>query len=190
MEAGRRGRAAGSAGRPRPHAPGPAAPPFGAVGAREAGGGEVSRSETGPVPAEPASRPQPGGFDHTAHFRDKGRGLMLTPGGRIPQTRGSRRSDPVARVRIMYWKQIPYGVRAQDESGQVTRPLPPAFQEAIDSLAMLIGATAAEDYQAGFRWGPTEERPGGAAEAADAMVAVTVAEYPGTRLKSMARSPE
>jgi hypothetical protein len=90
----------------------------------------------------------------------------------------------------MYWKEIPYGVRAQDESGQVTRPLPAGFQEAIDSLAMKTGATSAEDYQAGFRWGPTEERPGSAAEAADAMVAVIVAEFPAARLESMALEAE
>jgi len=90
----------------------------------------------------------------------------------------------------MYWKEIPYGVRGQDESGQVTRPLPEAFQEAIDSLAMRIGATSAEDYQAGFRWGPAEERPGSAAEAADAVVAVLVAEFPAARLETMARESE
>ena len=96
----------------------------------------------------------------------------------------------MARVKVMYWKEIPYGVRAQDESGPVTRPLPNEFQEAIDSLAMRTGATAAEDYQAGFRWGPAEERPGTAAEAADAMVAVIVAEFPASRLESMARESE
>jgi hypothetical protein len=96
----------------------------------------------------------------------------------------------VARVKIMYWREIPFGVRAQDESGQVTRQLPDAFQEAIDAAAMVAGATAAEDYQAGFRWGPAEERPGTAAEAADAVVAVIVAEYPGARLEDMARPKE
>ena len=96
----------------------------------------------------------------------------------------------MARVKIMYWKEIPYGVRGQDEAGSVTRPLPQEFQEAIDSLAMRTGATSAEDYQAGFRWGPAEERPGSAAEAADAVVAVLVAEFPAARLETMARGPE
>jgi hypothetical protein len=96
----------------------------------------------------------------------------------------------VARVRIMYWKEIPYGVRAQDDSGQVTRQLPPAFQEAIDALAMRTGAAAAEDYQAGFRWGPPEERPGTAAEAADAAVEALVADFPAARLENRARGPE
>jgi cvfA/B/C family virulence factor len=93
----------------------------------------------------------------------------------------------MARVRIMYWKQIPYGVRGQDESGQVTRQLPEAFQEAIDSSAMLTGDTSAEAYQSHFRWGPAEERPGTAAEAADAEVARVVADYPAERLEELAR---
>jgi ferric-dicitrate binding protein FerR (iron transport regulator) len=93
----------------------------------------------------------------------------------------------MARVRIMYWKEIPYGVRAQDDTGQVTRQLPPEFQEAIDTAAMQSGETSAEDYQAQFRWGAAEERPGAAAEAADAVVASIVAAYPASRLEALAR---
>jgi len=93
----------------------------------------------------------------------------------------------MARVRIMYWKEIPYGVRAQDDSGQVTRPMPPEFQEAVDNAAMLSGETSAEDYQAQFRWGPAEERPGTATEAADAAVAALVAAYPAARLEGLTR---
>lgn len=93
----------------------------------------------------------------------------------------------MARVRIMYWKQIPYGVRGQDESGQVTRQLPPAFQEAIDAAAMQSGDTAADAYQSHFRWGAPEERPGAAAVAADTEVAALVAAYPPERLEKLAR---
>jgi len=93
----------------------------------------------------------------------------------------------MARVRIMYWKEIPYGVRAQDDSGQVTRQLPVEFQEAIDNAAMLSGDTSAEDYQSKFRWGPAEERPGTAAEAADAEVAALISAYPAARLEVLAR---
>jgi hypothetical protein len=96
----------------------------------------------------------------------------------------------LARVRIMYWKQIPYAVRALDDAGQVSRSLPEAFQEAIDALAMTIGAAAAEDYQAGFRWGPTEEQPGTAASAADAAVAAIVAAWPVEKLKAAGRGED
>ena len=93
----------------------------------------------------------------------------------------------MVRLRVMYWKEIPYAVRAQDESGQVSRSLPDAFQEAVDAAAMQAGATSAEDYQAGFRWAPTEEKPGSAAEVADAAVAAIVAEWPDERLQAATR---
>ncbi len=92
----------------------------------------------------------------------------------------------MADVRIMYWKDIPYGVRAKDEGGQVTRQLPEIFQEAVDAAAMVDGDTAQEAYQAGFTWGPPEERSGPAADAADAVVAEIVSAYPGERLQELA----
>src|SRR5688572_5614247 len=48
-------------------------------------------------------------------------------------------SSDMAQVRIMYWKEIPYGVRASDASGRVSRQLPEAFQEAVDAAAMADG---------------------------------------------------
>ena len=93
----------------------------------------------------------------------------------------------MAQVRIMFWKEIPYAVRATDEAGRASRQLPPAFQETVDAAAMAEGATSQEDYQAGFSWGPTEERPGPAAEVADAVVAEIVAAYPKERLDRLAR---
>lgn len=93
----------------------------------------------------------------------------------------------MARVRIMFWKEIPYAVRAQDAAGQANRSLPQAFQEAIDQAAMNTGETSAEAYQAGFHWGAPEEQPGTAVEAADAAVATLVADYPAERLAALAR---
>jgi Virulence factor len=93
----------------------------------------------------------------------------------------------MAQVRIMYWKDIPYGVRASDEAGRVSRQLPPEFQETVDAAAMAEGATSQDDYQAGFAWGPPQERPGAAAAVADAVVAEIVASYPKERLDRLAR---
>ena len=87
----------------------------------------------------------------------------------------------------MYWKEIPYGVRAKDSDGQVTRQLPELFQEAVDAAAMVDGDTDQAAYQAGFRWGPAEEREGAAAEVADAVAAEIVTAYPEDRLKVMAK---
>jgi hypothetical protein len=92
----------------------------------------------------------------------------------------------VAKVRVMFWKEIPCGVRGQDDSGQVTRHLPARFQEAIDAAAMAAGETSQEAYQSGFTWGPVEERPGTAAEAADMAVAEILAAFPEERLREIA----
>ncbi len=92
----------------------------------------------------------------------------------------------MAVVRILYWKDIPYGVRASDDDGgRVSRQLPAEFQEAVDVAAMAEGATSQDDYQAGFTWGPPEERPGPAAAAADAVVADIVTAYPPERLSAL-----
>jgi len=93
----------------------------------------------------------------------------------------------MAKVRVIYWKDFPYGVRGQDPSGQVTRQLPERFQEAIDAAAMASGETSQEAYQSGFTWGPAEERPGTAAEATDAAVTEILAAFPEERLTEMAR---
>lgn len=85
----------------------------------------------------------------------------------------------------MYWREIPYAVRATDTNGRASRSLPDRFQEAVDAAAMAAGATAQESYQAGFIWGPSEDRTGTAAEAADSMVAELVAGYPAERLKDL-----
>jgi hypothetical protein len=94
----------------------------------------------------------------------------------------------MAQVRVMYWREIPYAVRATDAAGRASRQLPQAFAEAVDAAAMAADATSQEDYQAGFIWGPPEERPGSAAEVADAVVAEIVAAYPEERLRTLARS--
>ncbi|HEX9427368.1 MAG TPA: virulence factor [Candidatus Polarisedimenticolia bacterium] len=91
----------------------------------------------------------------------------------------------MAEVKVMYWREIPYAVRATDTNGRASRNLPDRFQEAVDAAAMAAGATAMESYQAGFVWGPSEDRTGSAAEAADSMVAELVAGYPAERLKEL-----
>ncbi len=90
----------------------------------------------------------------------------------------------------MYWKGIPYAVRATDAAGRASRQLPAIFQETVDAAAMATGAVSQEDYQAGFTWGAPEERPGTAAEVADAVVAGIVSDYPLSRLQSLAQSLE
>ncbi len=93
----------------------------------------------------------------------------------------------MATVQIYYWKDIPYGVRAKDDQGRVTKQLPKAFEASVDAAAMADGQTEADQYQAGFRWGEAQERPGAAEEAAQAVVDEIVAAYPPSRLAKLAR---
>lgn len=92
----------------------------------------------------------------------------------------------MAQVRVMYWKEIPYAVRATEGSERASRQLPAEFQEAVDAAAMADGDTAADAYQAGFAWGPAQGRPGTAAAAAEAVVAEILAAFPKERLAKLA----
>lgn len=93
----------------------------------------------------------------------------------------------MAKVQIMYWKDIPYAVRASDENGRVSKQLPREFEAVVDAAAMAEGATGQSEYQAGFRWGEVEERPGAAAEVVEAVLAEIVAAYPSRRLAQLAK---
>ena len=88
----------------------------------------------------------------------------------------------MAFYQIMYWKEIPSHVKAWDNEGQAKQPLPARFQQAIDRQAMRERATSAELYLEGWRWGVEEERPGNAAEVAEAVVTELVEAYPQSRL--------
>ncbi|MCC7360621.1 MAG: virulence factor [Anaerolineales bacterium] len=93
----------------------------------------------------------------------------------------------MADVQVYYWKDIPYGVRAQDERGRVSRQMPRAFEAAVDAAAMVEGLTESRQYLAGFRWGPAETRAGTADEVAGSVVEELVAAYPPARLARLAR---
>ena len=45
----------------------------------------------------------------------------------------------MARVRVMYWKEIPVQVQAEDADGRLTRQLDERFQKAVDAVAMIDG---------------------------------------------------
>jgi len=83
----------------------------------------------------------------------------------------------MARYRVLRWRGIPAQVRAQDESGRVTLPLPDWFQQEIDRVAMRDGLAGTDDYLAGWEWSPDADRAGSAAHAAEAVVAELVAEW-------------
>ena len=73
----------------------------------------------------------------------------------------------MARVRVMYWKEVPVQVQAEDENGKVTRQLDTRFQEAADAIAMFDGSAGTDAYLDGWGYGPFTDVDGPAAQAAD-----------------------
>lgn len=97
----------------------------------------------------------------------------------------------MARVRIMYWKEIPVQVQAQDDNGQVSRPLHPKFQEAVDAIAMLDGSAGTDAYLDGWGFGLFFETEGLAKVVADEVAAQYDSNMPGdfvSRIRDLHRA--
>lgn len=77
----------------------------------------------------------------------------------------------LAKVRVMYWKEIPVQVQAQDEADQVSQPLEARFQEAADAIAMFDGSAGTDAYLDAWATGDYVEVNGTAREAADSVAA-------------------
>ena len=60
-------------------------------------------------------------------------------------------------VRVLYWKEVPVQVQAEDESGRVSVMLDPRFQEAADAIAMFEGSYGSDDYLEGWQWSEPRE---------------------------------
>ncbi len=93
----------------------------------------------------------------------------------------------MARYQIMYWKDIPAQVKAEDETGVDKAKLPDRFSEAVDAAAMAEGSTDGDAYMAGWNWGPAQERAGTPREVVAAVVAELEQSYPKDRLIAMIR---
>lgn len=72
----------------------------------------------------------------------------------------------MAKVRVMYWKEIPVQVQAVDDSGQVSKPLDERFQQGADAISMFDGSAGTDDYLMAWNWGEYCEVEGTAEEAA------------------------
>ena len=94
----------------------------------------------------------------------------------------------MARYQIMYWKEIPSQVRAEDADGMVKSMLPDRFQQAIDAAAMADGSTETDDYLAGWDWGDWQEQEGNAQATLEAITGQLDADYPQSRLLAMVRA--
>ena len=84
----------------------------------------------------------------------------------------------MATYRIVAWRGIPASVEARDERDTVTRQLSERFQMLIDSAAMQLGLHESDAYIE--QWGQSEpsDRPGAAADVADAVIAELEARFP------------
>ena len=63
----------------------------------------------------------------------------------------------MTRLRVMYWKEIPVQVQAEDDSGRVSKPLEARFQEGADTVSMIDGSAGTDDYLEAWDWGEYAE---------------------------------
>ncbi len=84
---------------------------------------------------------------------------------------------PMARYRVLSWKDVPSLVEAVDDEGSAQVPLSPRFQELIDALAMREGASGEDAYLAGWERGPEQARAGRAGAVAAEVAAELEASF-------------
>ena len=84
----------------------------------------------------------------------------------------------MAKVRVLYWKEIPVQVQATDGSDQVSQPLDARFQEGVDAIAMADGSSGSEDYLMAWEWGEYAQMTGSARDVADQLAARFNAGFP------------
>ena len=83
----------------------------------------------------------------------------------------------MARVQILYWKDIPSVVEATDGGGTVKVQLSDRFQAIIDAVAMRLGMAGTDAYLEQWDHGDEEDRPGSAREAAEAVAKTLEARF-------------
>jgi len=93
-------------------------------------------------------------------------------------TKTAAEAESVAKVRIMYWKEIPVQIQAEDELGVVSRQLDDRFQKGVDALSMFDGSAGSDDYLNAWAWGEFSEAVGSAKETVDRLVDRINVEFP------------
>lgn len=58
----------------------------------------------------------------------------------------------MARIRVLYWKEIPVQVQVEAGGDRVSELLDPRFQEAVDAVAMFEGSMGSDAYLEGWEW--------------------------------------
>ena len=58
-----------------------------------------------------------------------------------------------SQISILYWKEIPVQVKAENDENAVSVPLDHRFQEAADAIAMMDGSYGSDAYLDAWQWG-------------------------------------
>tara|TARA_B100000029_G_scaffold452005_1_gene476945 strand:+ start:347 stop:691 length:345 start_codon:yes stop_codon:yes gene_type:complete len=59
----------------------------------------------------------------------------------------------MAQIKIMYWKEIPIQIQAEDDCTVKSKLLDDKFQKAADAISMIDGSYGTDDYLNGWQWG-------------------------------------
>ena len=88
-------------------------------------------------------------------------------------------------ITIVYWRDIPAQVIVGKGRRGSKRPLPERFEQAIDRVAMKIGAQDTDAYLAEWRKAAPVEMEGSPDDIADAEAARLDSEYDRDRIKTL-----
>ena len=88
-------------------------------------------------------------------------------------------------VTIVYWRDIPAQVIVGKGRRGSKRPLPERFEQAIDRVAMKIGAEDSDAYMADWRKADPFSVEGEADAVADAQAQILENDYDKARLKAL-----
>jgi hypothetical protein len=93
----------------------------------------------------------------------------------------------MAEYRITRWREIPSLVTARADDGQTVKvQLPDRFQEAIDELAMRVGAAGSDAYLEGWVHDGWSTRAGDAGQVAADVARELDESYPPPELSALA----
>lgn len=70
-------------------------------------------------------------------------------------------------ISILYWKEIPVQVKAENDDTALSLPLGHRFQEAADAIAMMDGSYGSDAYLDAWQWGDPHQSDLDPKEAAD-----------------------
>jgi hypothetical protein len=93
----------------------------------------------------------------------------------------------MAKVKVLYWHDIPIQVKAEDNEGRAGIQLSSRFQAAIDEAAMAANLIGDDDYTNGFQWHDVQSREGAAQPVAEAVAAELEQKYAQIDWRSTAR---